>query len=208
MSTSQKTANHETARIDGFVFTLPTIFRPTRPQILRMCKYLIRKLEYEEIARVDPMRALNYLQTRLNEIINHEDAKELVEFHKLASLLFKPVDAPGDTNRLAAVISPLPLATTAGTTTGATNPSSPDTSSMDDDETSGYGGASSSVGGGGGMVLAKESSGGDLSSSSTAAEQQIMIKSQRCLLYNRLVELMPDQILCQPRGNLSDLVLI
>lgn len=39
-----------------------------------------------------------------------------------------------------------------------------------------------------------------------SVDQQIMIKSQRCLLYNRLVELMPDQIQCQPKGDLSDLV--
>lgn len=144
------------------------------------------------------MRALGYLQTRLNEIINHEDGKELREFHKLASLLFKPVDAPGDADRLRAVVSPLPLV-------NQPSLSSPDTSSMDDDEMSSDSGPP-------GPRNPGTSSGtnivGTASSSSSAAEQQLMIKSQRCLLYNRLVELMPDQILCQPKGNLSDLVLI
>lgn len=162
------------------------IFRPTRNQILRQCKYLIRKLEYEEIARANPMQALLYLQTRVNEIINHEDGKELREFHKLASLLFKPVDAPGDANRLLAVVSPLPLE----------NPSSPDTSSMDDYETSSE------------TQLSAAKPQPMPSADPSAVEQQIMIKSQRCLLYNRLVELMPEQILSQPKGNLSDLVLI
>lgn len=177
------------------------IYRPTRNQILRQCKYLIRKLEYEEIARADPMRALMYLQTRLNEIINHDDGKELREFHKLASLLFKPVDAPGDADRLIAVVSPLPLA----------NPPSPDTSSMDDDDASSDS-AMRPVAGGATPSSSSATSHMNGTSQEEAAlapiDQQIMIKSQRCLLYNRLVELMPDQILCQPKGNLSDLVLI
>lgn len=181
-------------------YSLSLPFRPSRNQILRQCKYLIRKLEYEEIARADPMRALGYLQSRLNEIINHEDGKEVRELYKLASLLFKPVDGPGDTDRLITVVSPLMLG----------NPSSPDTSSMDDDDTSSCSGPatadpipSSSV---------KQEKVVDGKSNGAAAlpsaEQEIMIKSQRCLLFNRLVELMPDQILCQPKGNLSDLVLI
>lgn len=173
-------------------------FRPTRPQILRQCKYLIRKLEYEEIARSDPVRALCYLQTRLNEIINHEDEKELAEFHKLASLLFKPVDAQGDANRLAAVVSPLPLLGGGGGGVSSGPLSISETSSMDDDEDS----SSRELGGKGG-------SGGNQDGEGVGeADQQIMIKSQRCLLYNRLVELMPDQLLCQPKSNLSDLVLI
>lgn len=179
-----------------------SINRPTRNQILRQCKYLIRKLEYEEIARADPMRALGYLQTRLNDIINHEDGKELSEFHKLASLLFKPVDAPGDTDRLAAVVSPLPLA-----------PPSPDTSSMDDDddddeEGENKDGKPSHVAMTVSMADRAERANKEAAAGPSNAEQQIMIKSQRCLLYNRLVELMPDQILCQPKGNLSDLVVI
>lgn len=172
--------------------------RPTRSQILRQCKYLIRKLEYEEIARSEPMRALGYLQTKLNAIINHDDGKELSEFHKLASLLFKPVDGPGDTSRLMSVVSPLPLPVNISST------SSPDTSSMDDDETSSESVRQLSAT----IPRSSTSAGGAEESTTEAVEQQIMIKSQRCLLYNRLVELMPDQILCQPKGNLSDLVLI
>lgn len=141
------------------------------------------------------MRALSYLQTKLNAIINHEDGKELSEFHKLASLLFKPVDAPGDTSRLMSVVSPLPLPV------NITSTSSPDSSSMDDDETS-----SESVRQLSAKIPRSSTSADELTTE--AVEQQIMIKSQRCLLYNRLVELMPDQILCQPKGNLSDLVLI
>lgn len=148
------------------------------------------------------MRALGYLQTRLNEIINHDDGKELSEFHKLASLLFKPVDSPGDTDRLAAVVSPLPLANN--------NPSSPDTSSMDDDDTSSESTAkpTNNTTTTTSMEDRAERAQKEAAAGPSNAEQQIMIKSQRCLLYNRLVELMPDQILCQPKGNLSDLVVI
>lgn len=38
-------------------------------------------------------------------------------------------------------------------------------------------------------------------------EQQFEVKNQRCLLYNKLIELMPDNMV-QPKGNLSDFVVI
>lgn len=60
--------------------------RPSRQQILRHCKYLIRRLEYEEITKSDPLKAVNYLQTRLHDIIDHKDPEELKEV-PIASLL-------------------------------------------------------------------------------------------------------------------------
>ena len=59
---------------------------------MRHCKYLIRRLEYEEITKQDPFRAIEYLQTSLSDIIDHDDPEQLDEFHKLASLLFKNDD--------------------------------------------------------------------------------------------------------------------
>lgn len=49
---------------------------------------MIRKLEYEEMARVDPMYAMQYLQTKLSQVIDHNDPAQLKQFHKLATLLF------------------------------------------------------------------------------------------------------------------------
>lgn len=38
-------------------------------------------------------------------------------------------------------------------------------------------------------------------------KQQYEIKTQRCLLFNKIVDLLPDNMV-QPKGNLSDFVLI
>ncbi len=56
--------------------------------MLQHCKFLIRKLEYEEMTRIDPMYAIGYLQTRLSDVIDHNDPVQLKQFHKLATLLF------------------------------------------------------------------------------------------------------------------------
>lgn len=50
---------------------------------------MIRKLEYEEMTRTDPLYAMGYLQTRLSDIIDHNDPVQLKHFHKLATLLFR-----------------------------------------------------------------------------------------------------------------------
>lgn len=68
--------------------------KPTRGQVLRHNLYLIRRLHYEEIARDDPVRALQYLQTSLSEIIDHTDPVQLKEFHKLTRLLFRTQPLP------------------------------------------------------------------------------------------------------------------
>lgn len=73
-------------RLDDF--WLLRLERPTRKQILQHCKFLIRRLEYEEIARSDPVQAMFYLQTKLSDVIDHNDAAQLKQFHKLATFLF------------------------------------------------------------------------------------------------------------------------
>jgi hypothetical protein len=40
---------------------------------------LLRKQEYEEIAKKNPLEAINYLQTKLSDIIDHSDPKQLKE---------------------------------------------------------------------------------------------------------------------------------
>ncbi|XP_058125711.1 muskelin isoform X3 [Anopheles ziemanni] len=71
--------------------------KPNRANILRYCKYLLRKQEYEEITKNDPLAAILYLQTKLYDIIDHSDPVQLKEFHKLASLLFKSDTVDGET---------------------------------------------------------------------------------------------------------------
>lgn len=58
----------------------------------------MRRLQYEEIASVDPVRALHYLQTSLSESIDHSDPVQLREFHKLASILFRTTSGAAQKN--------------------------------------------------------------------------------------------------------------
>ncbi|XP_013418827.1 muskelin-like [Lingula anatina] len=69
--------------------------RPSKEHLLRRCKYLIRKHRFQEIASSDPISALNFLQTKLAETVDHSDAEETRDFQLLASTLFKdPTEDP------------------------------------------------------------------------------------------------------------------
>ncbi|XP_055379380.1 muskelin isoform X2 [Condylostylus longicornis] len=77
-------------RLDDFWVLL--LEKPTRQETLRYCQYLVRKLKYEEITKINPIYALQYLQNHISEVIDHNDPVQLNNFHKLASLLFKGED--------------------------------------------------------------------------------------------------------------------
>lgn len=81
--------SHE--RLDDF-WTL-NLQKPNREHVLRKCRYLIRTLEYEELARKDAVAGLQYLQTNLSQVIDRHNEAQLKEFHKLTTLLFKTPDA-------------------------------------------------------------------------------------------------------------------
>nr|CAD7442984.1 unnamed protein product [Timema bartmani] len=66
--------------------------RPSHEQILQKCKLFIRKHRFEELAVKDRMAALQYLQTSLSEIIDHENSEQTKEFQLLASVLFQEQD--------------------------------------------------------------------------------------------------------------------
>lgn len=53
--------------------------RPSRDQVLTKCKLLIRKQKFEELAMTNSLEALEYLQTQVSEIINHEDVEQAKE---------------------------------------------------------------------------------------------------------------------------------
>lgn len=53
--------------------------RPTHEQILKRCKLIIRKHKFQELALSNSMEALEYLQTRVFEIIDHSDAQQTKE---------------------------------------------------------------------------------------------------------------------------------
>lgn len=64
------------------------LIRPSNPQLRRQCKILIRKYRFQELAFHDTIQAMNYLQTSMHEVIDHDQAEESSQFSKLARLLF------------------------------------------------------------------------------------------------------------------------
>lgn len=208
----------------GFEFEFD-VFRPSRQQILRHCKYLIRRLEYEEIVKTNSIRAVGYLQTRLSEIIDHSDEEQLHEFHKLASLLFKYDDymdsdvqtttaSSSRSNSSAMEIDPKTLNPINPSTCGASSDSNDSTSSRTQTDTKdwsikterlyhNYTPPPPTICCYGANTLKKDAE----LFTSKSEEQQFEVKNQRILLYNKLIELMPERMI-QPKGNLSDFVVI
>ena len=62
--------------------------KPSRESILNYCKYLIRRQQYEEKARKNPILALSFLRNNLSDTIDKNDINQVNDFHKLAALLF------------------------------------------------------------------------------------------------------------------------
>nr|XP_040229116.2 muskelin isoform X1 [Anopheles coluzzii] len=246
--------------------------KPNRGNILRYCKYLLRKQEYEEITKNDPLSAILYLQTKLYDIIDHSDPVQLKEFHKLASLLFKSDTVDGETEPTSLLTCPLASTASASAPVGGNkhkqqradddghkeeenlakvmrveSPKSveeADTSSISSMSSSdcsqnqpqqgaaaqqppekleGNSSAANSTvpqkpnaakdGDGGRAAIeanaptpsTSRSSGG--MARNRAIDQQFEMKIRRCLLFNKLVDLMPEA-LCQPKKNISDFVLL
>ncbi|XP_053982372.1 muskelin [Hylaeus anthracinus] len=63
--------------------------RLSHEQILKRCKLLIRKYKFEELALNNSVEALEYLQTKVSEIIDHNDVEQTKEFQLLTSILFR-----------------------------------------------------------------------------------------------------------------------
>ncbi|KAK2582051.1 hypothetical protein KPH14_002756 [Odynerus spinipes] len=63
--------------------------RPSHEQILKKCKLIIRKHKFEELALNNSIEALEYLQTKVSEIIDHDDIEQTKEFQLLTSILFR-----------------------------------------------------------------------------------------------------------------------
>uniref|UniRef100_A0A182NNJ1 F5/8 type C domain-containing protein n=1 Tax=Anopheles dirus TaxID=7168 RepID=A0A182NNJ1_9DIPT len=239
--------------------------KPNRGNILRYCKYLLRKQEYEEITKNDPHSAILYLQTKLYDIIDHSDPVQLKEFHKLPSLLFKSDAVDGETEPTSLLSCPVgggacaPVGGSKHKQQRADDDAHKEEENMakvmrvespksvEEADTCSISSMSSSdcsnsqtqpPQGGAGMAIGEKS---DTAASSAnpasmapktvvkdspkdtsavpstsrsssgitrnrAIDQQFEMKIRRCLLYNKLVDLMPEA-LCQPKKNVSDFVL-
>ncbi|XP_013106897.1 muskelin [Stomoxys calcitrans] len=211
-------------RLDDF--WILELEKPKRDEILKHCRYLVRKLHYEEMAKADPYKAMHYLRHNIAEVIDHNNEEQLRNFHRLASLLFKCDDDIETEERR---LNTLPLGATGATTTVLANIeksniveecTSDMTSTTDEDvcaksddithatddlsmescessaTTSGISDAASSF-------SAYRKSGGKRSRQSYLYE----LRSRRSFLFNTLVQLMPSNMV-QPERNLSDFVII
>uniref|UniRef100_A0A8D8HNA7 Muskelin n=2 Tax=Culex pipiens TaxID=7175 RepID=A0A8D8HNA7_CULPI len=207
-------------RLDDF--WMLRLEKPTRDNILRYCKYLLRKQEYEEVARADPLAAIRYLQTKLYDIIDHNDPAQLKEFHKLASLLFKSNASTADGES-----EPTSLLTCSLSGGGQKHPNEHDPNgdnakmmrvespkAADDADASSISSLSSECSQTARAIpstsaaTSPSSTCSSASSSSRKANDQLFeLKIRRCLLYNKLVDLLPEG-LCQPKKNISDFVLL
>ncbi|XP_037034609.1 muskelin isoform X2 [Bradysia coprophila] len=177
-------------------FWLLRLERPSKQQVLQQYKFLIRKLEYEEIARIDPIYAIGYLQTRLSEVTDHKDAAQLKQFHKLATLLFR--SEPQSPSKYISLTS-TPMCSSPDISNSSTSSSSSSSSLPYS-----YNHCSSTI-----CCYGKTSppcSDSD-ESRSINFDGPCDQKVQRCILFNRIVKLLPDHMV-QPKGNLSDFVRI
>ncbi|KAJ6597980.1 Muskelin, partial [Pseudolycoriella hygida] len=160
---------------------------PTAQQVLQHYKFLIRKLEYEEIARVDPLQAMCYLQTSLSDVVDHSDSEQLKQFHKLPTLLFN--NEPPQ----CASFSSTPMC------------SSPDLeNSSSSSQSHHYNHCSSKI-----CCFGKTSPPSSDSDECRLNNYEGLWdhKVKRCVLFNKIVKLLPDHMV-QPKGNLSDFVRI
>lgn len=81
------------------------LVRPTSQDVLRKCKFQIRRLQYDEMCRFDKRAALAYLQTQVSLVVDHLDAVESVNFRKLATNLFSWSKQSGDSDGIFSVNS-------------------------------------------------------------------------------------------------------
>uniref|UniRef100_A0A1A9ZKV8 LisH domain-containing protein n=1 Tax=Glossina pallidipes TaxID=7398 RepID=A0A1A9ZKV8_GLOPL len=189
-------------RLDDF--WILSLEKPKRSEILNHCRFLIRKLKYEEMARSDTYQAMQYLRKH---------------FHKLASLLFRT-----DDNNFSecAMERPRLLTTSFGTdkfettsdlmltdedacsksedNSDRTQP--PEDSSMESSESSSVF-HSSGISDLASSYTAYRKSGGKLTRNDFIYE----LRARRDFLFNKLVKLMPSNMV-QPERNLSDFVIM
>jgi hypothetical protein len=55
------------------------LIRPAVEDLLKECKLMLRRQRFEELAAVDPLRALLYLQNSLSELIDHSNSQQTSE---------------------------------------------------------------------------------------------------------------------------------
>lgn len=72
-----------------------TLNRQTRAQLLRRCRYLVRRHRFLEMSASGDVKDMEsatlFLQTKLSEVVDHSDPEETEQLHRLAARLFQPL---------------------------------------------------------------------------------------------------------------------
>ncbi|XP_017485402.1 PREDICTED: muskelin isoform X1 [Rhagoletis zephyria] len=214
-------------RLDDF-WTLE-LEKPKRNEILMHCRYLVRKLHYEEMARTDQLKAMQYLRNHVAEVIDHSNAEQVNNFHKLASLLFRTDDSSAAAGRSPLATPPLGKAlkmdssiqvenlatdmTTESAESGDKQPPDEDCSNKSDvtnptDDLSMESCDSTATSSSMSAVSDLAVRHGRRSSSKRSHDGKLQeLRRRRAFLFNKLVQLMPANMV-QPERNLSDFVVM
>ncbi|KAH8270798.1 hypothetical protein KR018_005078 [Drosophila ironensis] len=197
-------------RLDDF--WLLRLEKPKREEILKHCRYLVRKMRYEEMARLDPLKAMQYLRHHIAAVIDHSDAEQLHNFHKLASLLFKNHDSGLD--RESSMTTPA-LCTEAEDLETDAEMSAKRKFQLSLAEEVSHGIANENLSLESNESLASSGISEAVSSPTSSStctkrartECNTEVKNKRAFLFNKLVQLMPTSMV-QPERNLSDFVVL
>ncbi|XP_064400572.1 muskelin-like [Halichondria panicea] len=63
----------------------------SKEELVRQCRYAIRKQQFSELTAKSPVEAISYLRVQLAGLVDHGNTRESTEFRELASALFKPM---------------------------------------------------------------------------------------------------------------------
>ncbi|KAI9021961.1 Muskelin N-terminus-domain-containing protein [Hyaloraphidium curvatum] len=73
------------------------LLRPTMADIVRRCRFYIRRQHFRELcSSKDSFKALRYLQTEMNEVVDHTNEEEAREFQELTQHLFASPAGAGE----------------------------------------------------------------------------------------------------------------
>ncbi|ALC41608.1 muskelin, partial [Drosophila busckii] len=193
-------SQYQQLRLDDFWMLY--LEKPKREEILNHCRYLIRKLHYEEMTGTEPLKAMQYLRKQISAVIDHNDDEQLNNFHKLAALLFKSDDNDAsDVQSL--TTTPLREKAEEINENAIETPNAEDTHLGSDDGKLESNESLTTSG-----ISETASTPNDSSCTKRArTDAKGELQNHRAFLFNKLVQLMPSGMV-QPERNLSDFVVI
>ncbi|EDW85574.2 uncharacterized protein Dwil_GK23081 [Drosophila willistoni] len=192
---------HQQLRLDDL--WLLFLEKPKREAILTHCRYMLRKLKYEEMARQYPLKAMLYLRQNIAAVVDHSDPEQLKKFHKLASLLFqtsRDIDSGGESQDSDLHLIMDGANSTQEVQVGESSNITPiENVSLESNESISTMGISDK--------LFRSETTSSVKQLHTECHSHSDSKSKRACLFNKLVRFMPSSMV-QPEGNLSDFIVI